>query len=126
MRGQRHNENSSANTAAEINQPFVLTVSSQYTKDEWVLDSGCTFHITPNKELMFDLKEFEGGKVHMANSTYSEVKGIGKIRITNPDGTVVILTDVRYMPDMSRNLISYGMLEKSGCTSNGDWRTRLL
>lgn len=61
------------------------------------------------------MKEIDGGKVSMANNTYSEVKGIGKIIITNPDGSVVILTDVRYMPDMSRNLISYGMLEKSGC-----------
>uniref|UniRef100_A0A1J3I206 Retrovirus-related Pol polyprotein from transposon TNT 1-94-like beta-barrel domain-containing protein n=1 Tax=Noccaea caerulescens TaxID=107243 RepID=A0A1J3I206_NOCCA len=51
---------------------------------------------------------------------YSDVKGIGKIRITNPDGSVVILTDVRYMPDMSRNLISYGMLEKSGCSYRGE------
>ncbi|CAA7059578.1 unnamed protein product [Microthlaspi erraticum] len=73
MRGQKQNESSSVNTVAEIKQPLVLTVSSQYTKDEWVMDSGCTFHITPNKELMFDLTEFEGGKVHMANSTYSEV-----------------------------------------------------
>ncbi|CAA7024671.1 unnamed protein product [Microthlaspi erraticum] len=75
MRGQKQNESSSVNTVAEIKQPLVLTVSSQYTKDEWVMDSGCTFHITPNKE---------------------------------------------YMPDMSRNLISYGMLEKSGCTYTGE------
>uniref|UniRef100_A0A1J3CDF6 Retrovirus-related Pol polyprotein from transposon TNT 1-94 n=1 Tax=Noccaea caerulescens TaxID=107243 RepID=A0A1J3CDF6_NOCCA len=38
----------------------------------------------------------------------------------NPNGSVVILTDVRYMPDMSRNLISYGMLEKSGCSYRGE------
>ena len=36
-----------------------------------------------------------------------------------PDGTVVVLTDVRYMPTMRRNLISYGMLERSGCQYEG-------
>lgn len=55
----------------------------------------------------------------MDNNTQCEVKGIGKIRITNEDGSVVILKDVRYMPNMSRNLIPYGMLEKSGCKFQG-------
>ena len=32
---------------------------------------------------------------------------------------MIILKDVRYIPDMSRNLISYGMLEKSGCKYQG-------
>ena len=50
----------------------------------------------------------------MANNTHCDVKGIGKIRIVGPDGSVVILTDVRYMPTMSSNLISYGMLERAG------------
>lgn len=55
----------------------------------------------------------------MANNTQSEVKGIGKIRVTNVDGVEVILTDVRHMPNISRNIISYGLLEKAGCTYEG-------
>lgn len=47
------------------------------------------------------------------------MKGVEKIKIRNADGMEVILTDVRYMPQMSRNLISYGMLEKAGCTYEG-------
>lgn len=31
----------------------------------------------------------------------------------------LILKDVRYMPSISRNLISYGLLEKAGCTYEG-------
>ena len=64
---------------------------------------------------MFDLEESDGGRVLMANNTQSEVKGIGKIRILYEEGHEVILTGVRFMPNMRRNLISYGMLEKSGC-----------
>ena len=55
----------------------------------------------------------------MANNTQCDVEGIGKIRIVNSDGKEIILTDVRYMPKMSRNLISYCMLEKAGCTYKG-------
>ena len=97
----------------------MLTVSTKDSKEEWVMDSGCSFHITPNKDVLFDLEEFEGGRVLMANNTHCDVKGIGKIRIVRPDGTVVVLKDVRYMPTMSRNLISYGMLERSGCQYEG-------
>ena len=44
---------------------------------------------------------------------------MGKIRIQNPDGSEVILKDVRYMPEVRRNLITYGMLEKSGYNYEG-------
>lgn len=109
-----------ANIASEPpTQPIVLTVSTHTSSREWVMDSGCSFHITPYKDALFDLKEFDGGNVLMANDTQSEVKGIGKIKILNPDGSTVILNDVRYIPNMSRNLISYGMLEKAGCRYEG-------
>ena len=55
----------------------------------------------------------------MGNNTINEIKGIGKIRIKNDDGSSVILTDVRYMPTMGRNLVSYGLLEKMGCRYGG-------
>ena len=49
--------------------------SQQATKHEWVLDSGCKFHITPNKDVLFDLEDIEGGKVLMGNNTIREIKG---------------------------------------------------
>ncbi|KAF8077390.1 hypothetical protein N665_1041s0005 [Sinapis alba] len=99
---------------------MILTASVQDTKEEWVLDSGCTFHITPNKEVLFDLEEFEGGKVLMGNNTISEIKGIGKLKIVNPDQSIVVLTGERYMPTIVRNLISYGQMEKNGCNYTGE------
>lgn len=121
---QRYNKQQgngdSANSVSEPKQPLVLTVSTQDSKNEWVLDSGCSFHMTPQKEELFDFKEHDGGKVLMANNTHCEVKGIAKIKICNSDGREVILTDVRYMPRISSNLISYGMLEKAGCSYTGE------
>lgn len=112
-------QENTANLAEGPKQPLVLTISTKDTQEEWVMDSGCSFHITPDRSYMFYLEEFKGGKVLMANNIHCDIKGIGKIRIQNPYGSTVILTEVRYMPDMSRNLISYGMLEKSGCRYEG-------
>ena len=83
--------------------------------EEWVLDTGCTFHMTPRRDLFRGFKELSSGFVKMGNDTYSLVKGIGSIKIINNDGTQVVLTDVRYMPNMTRNLISLGTLEDKGC-----------
>ena len=99
---------------------MILTASVHDTKSEWVLDSGCTFHITPNREVLFEFVEENGGKVLMGNNTFCEVHGYGKLNIVNPDKSTVILTEVRYMPTMGRNLISYGQLEKCGCTYRGE------
>ncbi|KAF8081786.1 hypothetical protein N665_0867s0008 [Sinapis alba] len=83
------------------------------------MDSGCSFHSTPGKEVLFDFKEYNGGSVLMPNNTKGSIKGMEKNRIKNSDGSEVILKDVKYMPEVSRNLISYGMLEKSGCNYQG-------
>ncbi|KAF8113902.1 hypothetical protein N665_0044s0016, partial [Sinapis alba] len=87
--------------------------------DEWFLDSGCSFHITPNKHALFDLEELEGGKVIMENNTTNEVKGIGKLKIVNPDQSTVVLTEVRYMPTIGKNLICYGQFKKHGFNYEG-------
>lgn len=92
-------------------EPLILAASIQDTRDEWVLDSGASFHITPNKEVLFDLKQVSGGKVLMGNNTFSEIEGVGKVCIKGSDGSIVILTNVKFMPTMGRNLISYGCLE---------------
>lgn len=98
---------------------MALTSSLIVSEDDWVLDSGCTFHITPRREVLSDFEEFEGGKVMMGNNSHCVVRGKGKIKILNADGSTVTLSNVRYVPEMGRNFISYGQLEQSGCTYTG-------
>lgn len=50
----------------------------------------------------------------MGNNTISEIKGLGKIHIKKHDRYIVILTNVKSMPTVRRNLISYGCFEKAG------------
>lgn len=90
-------------------------LTSDESNEKWILDTGCTFHMTPRKDWFESLSSSDGGSVKMANDTVSVVKGIGSIRIQNDDGTTILLTNVRYVPTMSKNLISLGTLEESGC-----------
>lgn len=83
--------------------------------EEWILDTGCSFHMTSRKDLFINFEEQHSGKVRMANNSHTEVRGIGSVRFMNPDGTTFVLHEVRFMPGIARNLISLGTLERKGC-----------
>ncbi|GFZ19218.1 hypothetical protein Acr_27g0009570 [Actinidia rufa] len=93
----------------------VLTVSS-FTNhsDEWILDSGCSYHMSPYRDLFSSLEEFDGGIVLMGNDNACKTRGIGTIRLKMFDGTIRVLTDVRYVPDLKKNLLSLGTLDSKG------------
>ena len=81
---------------------------------EWILDSGCTYHMCPSRESFFEYKSTDGGKVLMGNNFSCRVVGIGKVALRNFDGEIMILNNVRHIPDLRRNLISLGALEDEG------------
>ena len=120
LQGSDKGESSVAKANPGIDPAMVLmaveeTLMVTGIADEWVLDTGCSFHMTPRRDLFREFKELRSGYVKMGNDTCSQVMGIGSIKFRNSDGTQIILTDVRYMPTMSRNLISLGTLEDNGC-----------
>ena len=51
----------------------------------------------------------------MSNNSVAQVKGVGSVRFQNDDGTTFLLSEVRFMPDIARKLISMGTLEEKGC-----------
>lgn len=107
---------SNANVSEGFSKAVVLTVSNMEAYDDWVMDSGCTFHMTPNKEWLFDFKPINGGMVLMGNDHSCNVTGFGSIRFKMWDDTYKILENVRLVPDLRRNLISLGMLDSTGCS----------
>lgn len=92
----------------------VLVAANCRDETEWVMDSGCSFHMCPNKHWFYDYQLFDGGQVVMGNNATCTVVGIGSIKLKLNDGTEKILTKVRHVPDLKRNLISLGTLEEAG------------
>lgn len=85
----QNNQQDAANIASRLPGPVALTASLIVSEDDWVLDSGCTFHITPRREVLSDFEEFEGGKVMMGNNSHCVVRGKGKIKILNANGSTI-------------------------------------
>lgn len=67
-----------------------------------------------HREWFEDLDEEAGGSVRMGNQTVSRAKGVSSIRVKNEAGLNVLLTNVRFIPEMDRNLLSLGTFEKAG------------
>ena len=78
----------------------MLAVSTQEYKQEWILDSGCTFHVCPRKDWFKEYKQIDGGKVLMGSNIAYQIVGIGNISIKIFDGPVKILSGVRHVPNL--------------------------
>ncbi|KAG8487958.1 hypothetical protein CXB51_018091 [Gossypium anomalum] len=109
-----------ANLVDENGDDFLLVSTSDNSKltSEWILDSGCSFHMCPNREWFSTYSSVEGGVVRMGNYSSSKVIGIGTVKIKIHDGTIMTLSDVRYVPDLRKNLISLSILDLKGCRIN--------
>ena len=109
-----------ANLVDEGGDDFLLVSTSDNSKltSEWILDSGCSFHMCPNREWFSSYSSVEGGVMHMGNDSSSKIIGIGTVKIRIHDGTIMTLLDVRYVLDLRKNLISLSILDLKGCKIN--------
>ena len=62
--------------------------------DEWILDSGCTYHMCPHKELFFKFEKVDGGVIYMGSGDVSYITRMGSIRQRNHNGSIRVLTDI--------------------------------
>jgi hypothetical protein len=72
---------------------------------------GVSQHMTSNKD-WFETNEPFNDKVLMDNSNLCKVTGVGTIKIKFYDDKIRRLTDMKYILDLSKNLISLGSLEE--------------
>ena len=94
-------------------------LSDSLYKSDWLVDSGCTFHVTLFRDLFSCYKEIEHGFVSMENSKNCNVLGIGDVCLRFSSGSVFTLKNVRHVPDLRYNLLSCASLENDGL--EGKW-----
>ena len=110
-------KDSNANVAHSTDEDsdFVLTGSSFVChSNEGMLDFTCTFHMCPKKEWFYNLDESVRDSVFMGNDEACKIFGMGKIKLKLHDGTVRNLIEVRYIPNLKKNLMSVDFLEFKG------------
>jgi len=76
-----------------------------------MLDSRATYHFCHKRKWFSSFEKPNESVVIMGNDHACQMVGIGTIRIKMPDGIVRELIDVRYVPQLKKNLISVGAMK---------------
>ncbi|KAG8485682.1 hypothetical protein CXB51_019024 [Gossypium anomalum] len=114
-RGKSKGRSKSSNRENYSNgELLVASVNDSKVSEEWILDSGCTFHMSPNQDWFTTYETVSEGVVLIGNNTSCKTAGVGTIKVKMFDGVVRTLSDVRHIPELKRNLISLSTLDSKG------------
>nr|XP_027188662.1 uncharacterized protein LOC113785802 [Cicer arietinum] len=87
-------------------------VGFQNTKRKpWFLDSGCSRHMTGDRNCFITFSKKDGGSVTFGNDDQAQIKGNGTIGKTNS----AQINDVQYVEGLKHNLLSISQLCDNGC-----------
>ncbi|KAG8483166.1 hypothetical protein CXB51_022143 [Gossypium anomalum] len=92
---------------------LVASVNDSKVSEEWILDSGCTFHMSPNRDWFTTYETVSEGVVLMGNNASCKIAGVGTIK-------------VKMLMELSEHLVTYGQRKTAklyvlqGSTVTGD------
>ena len=101
---KKNGDDSTNGVTKEIQDALLLAVNSPL--DDWVLDSGASFHTTPHQEIIQNYVAGNFGKMYLVDGSALDVVNMGDIRILLSNGSVWLLEKVQYIPELRKNLIS--------------------
>ncbi|KAL0461981.1 UNVERIFIED_CONTAM: hypothetical protein Slati_0085700 [Sesamum latifolium] len=96
----------------EEDQVFYSCLNFQQVEHIWYVDSGCSNHMSGNKEMFVDLDESYSSEVKLGNGKSLKISGKGAITVQTKGGKTNVIKDVFYVPDLTQKLLSVGQLLK--------------
>ena len=87
---------------------FIVTshATNSYT-ETWLIDSGCTNHMTPELSYFRELDWSYKSKMKIRNGNLVNVKGKGVVVVETPT-CIKYISDVLFVPEISQSLLSVG------------------
>ena len=114
LEGRRRDpKQASASTAeksdTESDTDVFTTSGSSGKSNLWLIDSGASYHMTPDRNCFSTYHEIDGGEVLMGNDASCRMIGVGSVKVRMFNGVIRTITDVRLVPDLRRSLKSIGL-----------------
>ncbi|GJY14761.1 retrovirus-related pol polyprotein from transposon TNT 1-94 [Tanacetum coccineum] len=81
----------------------------------WWIDIGATRHVCADKSMFHSFRAVDNGqKLYMGNSATADIKGEGDVILKMTSEKELKLTNVLYVPEIRKNLVSGWLLNKFG------------
>ncbi|KAK8921677.1 hypothetical protein KSP39_PZI020061 [Platanthera zijinensis] len=93
---------------------FYLNDKKNYLNTTWYIDSGCSSHMTGNKNLFVYIDESFTADVVLGDGNVQKIQGIGTIKVKTVWNQTRYIYDVSYVPTLTANLLSVGQLLHKG------------
>ena len=100
----------------DVLQDYLILTFENVT-NSWVVDSGASFHVTPDKKYFHDYVQGDFGQVRLGDDKPYKIFGMGKVLVKQQNGNQWLLKEVRHIPDLKKNIISIGQLGSEGCVT---------
>jgi hypothetical protein len=62
---------------------FYFNITSTFSFDEWIIDSGAYYHMAKDKNIFYALNECNTKKIFVGDDTYLSVVGSGIVQVDN-------------------------------------------
>ncbi|XP_039131784.1 uncharacterized protein LOC120268441 [Dioscorea cayenensis subsp. rotundata] len=99
---------------AESNLFMANNGTEEGLDEAWLIDSGCSNHMTGKRDFFSELDESKRQKVKLGDDKEMIVNGEGTVAFTTSQGQVNLLHKVHYVPNLAYNLLSVSQLILSG------------
>jgi len=87
---------------------LTCNVTQESANDVWFLDSGCSNHMTGNKDLFSSIDTSIQSEVKLGNDCKVTVSGKGVVPVYTKKNEKMNMYDVYFVPGLRCNLISVG------------------
>lgn len=100
---------------AEMTLMALMGGQENIRRKAWFLDSGCSNHMSGDKELFSSFEAKFSHPVKLGNNKRMEVTGKGNVLLML-NGESYMISEVYYVPELKNNLLSIGQLQEKRLT----------
>jgi hypothetical protein len=95
---------------------FAATIDPKIDyKEDWIIDSGCSNHMTNDDKKLEDMTDYKGGReVLIADNSRLAISHVGKTTIPRYGPHQLQLNKVYHVPGLKKNLLSVSQLTEEG------------
>ena len=109
-----------------------IALKAQKKSTPWILDSGCSSHMTGDKQKFTKIQDYDGGSVKFGNNDGAQIVGKGTMSISD---NKIRSEDVLYVEGLKHNLLNVSQIcdrghevifKKQGCEVRKEKNGRIV